>query len=126
MQARRDELRAEWDAVRDRKSQLEGQKQFADALKAQIAALDSEIRDFAEELAGHQRESGQGQRAAVAAGRNRRDFEKLTQARASVAELEKGLEQFHRGQQSFGRGRQRMDGGGKRSPAAPGTGCCRI
>ena len=96
---RRDELRAEWDTGRDRKSQLEGQKQLADALKAQLAVLDGEMRDLTEELAGHQSESG---KASILLSRQDeicRDHDKLIAARARMTGLERDLEQFYRGQQ---------------------------
>ena len=97
--ARRDELRSEWDALNERRSHLKGQKELADQFKAQIAALDGEIRDLSEELAGHQ---GQAEQSRVLLSRQDeicRDYEKLQAARERIGELEKGLEQFYRGQQ---------------------------
>jgi exonuclease SbcC len=58
LQARRQELhdqqealKTEWAALSDRKGQLSGQKQFADSLTAQVAALRKEMAELGQELA---------------------------------------------------------------------------
>ena len=99
LSARRDELSAEFYALRDRKSQLEGQKQFADSLKAQIAALDAEIHDLTEELAGQGAEADKARALLSRQAEICRDFEKLTAAKERIAGLERDLNQFYRGQQ---------------------------
>lgn len=99
LDTRQKELRAEWEAGRDRKSRLEGQKQLADALQAQIATLDSEIRDAWEELTGHQSEAAKANALLSRQDEIGRDYEKLLTARARATELERDLEQFYRGQQ---------------------------
>lgn len=99
LHARRDELRAEWETGRDRKSQLEGQKQLADSLRAQIATLDSEMRDLSKDLAEHGAEADKANALLARQDEICRDYEKLVVARGRVGELEKGLEQFYRGQQ---------------------------
>lgn len=99
LHTRGDELRAEYDTGRDRKSQLEGQKQFADSLKAQIATLDNELREIAKDLAEHTADADKANALLARQDEICRDYEKLTAARARVGELEKGLEQFYRGQQ---------------------------
>jgi exonuclease SbcC len=99
LKTQRDELRAEWEAGRDRKSHLEGQKQLADSLKAQLATLDGEMRELSEELTGHQEEAAKANALLSRQDEICRDYEKLTAARARVAGLERDLEQFYRGQQ---------------------------
>ncbi len=101
LSARRDGLRAEWDAGKTRKAQLESQNRFAETLRAQIAGLDSELRDLAEDLNGFQAEAEAGRALLSRQDEICRDFEKLTSARARVGELEKGLDQFHRGRQAI-------------------------
>ena len=96
---RRDELSVEFYAVRDRKTQLEGQKQFADTLRAQIAGLDVEILEYQNELSGHQVEAGKANALLSRHDEICRDFEKLTVAREKATGLEKDVDQFHRGQQ---------------------------
>jgi exonuclease SbcC len=99
LKTQRDELRAEWEAGRDRKSHLEGQKQLADSLKAQLATLDGEMHELSEELTGHQEEAAKANALLSRQDEICRDYEKLTAARARVAGLERDLEQFYRGQQ---------------------------
>ena len=97
--ARRDELSAEFYAVRDRKTQLDGQKQFADSLKAQVAGLDKEIRDLREFLLEEQTKAAEANALLARQDDICRDYEKLAAVRMRLGELEKGVEQFYRGQQ---------------------------
>ena len=97
--ARREELSAEFYALRDRKSQLEGQKQFADTLKAQIITLDGDIQESAAELAEHQDKASEANALLSRQDEICRDYEKLMVARERVAGLERDLDQFYRGQQ---------------------------
>ena len=97
--ARRDELRADWDALNERKSQLKRQKEFADQLKVQIVGLNAEIVDYQNELSGHQTEAGKAEALLSRRDEICRDYAKLIDARSRVGDLERGLEQFHKGQQ---------------------------
>ena len=96
---RREELSAEFYAVRDRKVQLEGHQKLTDSLKAQIATLDAEMRDLSRDLAEHGAEAAKANALLSRHDEICRDYEKLIAARARVGDLEKGLEQFYRGQQ---------------------------
>ncbi len=101
LQARQNELRAEWEAMQERRSMLKGQADLAASLKAQIATLDAEIRDFSKDLAEHRAEADKANALLARRDEICRDYDRLTEARARVADLEKGLEQFHRGQQAL-------------------------
>ena len=99
LQERNRELRAEWEANKDRQSQLKNQAEIAASLTTQIAEWDKEIRDGTAELAGH-RAAAETARALL----SRRDeinanFASLAQARGRFTELEADFDKLRRGEQ---------------------------
>ena len=96
---RREELRADWDANKERQSQLKNQAEIAASLTQQIAEWDKEIREGTAELAGH--------KAAAETARtllSRRDeinanFAGLAKARARFTELDADFDNLRRGEQ---------------------------
>lgn len=101
LHARRDALRAEWEAMQERRSTLKGQADLAASLKGQIATLDSEMRDLSKDLAEHKAEADKANALLARRDEICRDYDKLTDARARAADLEKGLDQFYRGQRAL-------------------------
>lgn len=96
---RNQELRAEWEANKDRQLQLKGQAELAASLTAQIAEWDKEIREVSAELAGHK---GAAETARVLLSRRdeiNANYASLALAKTRFTELEKGLEQYYRGTQ---------------------------
>ncbi len=99
LQERNRELRAEWEANKDRQSQLKNQAEIAASLTKQIAEWDKEIREGTAELAGH--------KAALETARallSRRDeinanFAGLAKARARFTELDADFDKLRRGEQ---------------------------
>ncbi len=98
---RREELRAEFLAVRDRKTELEGHQKLSDSFKAQIATLDAERRDLSKDLAEHNANATKANALLSRRDEICRDYDKLVDARARVGNLEKSLDQWHRGQQAL-------------------------
>lgn len=93
------ELRAEWEALQERRSQVKAKADLAASLADQIQKLDGEVRDVSEELAEYQAKSDEAKTLLSRQDEICRDYEKLMAARTRFGGLEKGLEQFYRGQQ---------------------------
>ena len=95
-------LRAEWDSLKNRKGQLEGQKQFTDALKYQREGLQTELTELTNELRDHQDEL-EGLRGLLAQHDEIcRDYAALLAARKAAGELEESVQRWHKGQQMLG------------------------
>ena len=95
----REELRVEWDANKERQSQLKNQAEIAASLTKQINDWDKEIRDIAAQLAEH-RAAAETARALL----SRRDeinanFASLALARARFTQLDADFDKLRRGEQ---------------------------
>lgn len=95
-------LRAEWDALKDRKGQLDGQKQFTDSLTAQKAALEKELAELGHESREQQGELDQLRGLLARHDEICRDYEALLAARKSSEELEDSVARWHKGQKLLG------------------------
>lgn len=101
LQKRAEELHGELEALRDRKGQLDGQKQFMDSLRAQVIEYQKDISQLLSEEAGVRAEAD-GFRALLARQDEIcRDFEALGEARRRLEELDEAVRQWHRGQQAL-------------------------
>lgn len=98
LQAQQKILRAEWEALKERKGQLDNQKQFADRLCQEIGKLDVEISDIRAELAAQQAEADRWSALLARQAEICRDFEALQQTRQQLDDLERSLTQWHKGQ----------------------------
>ena len=94
-------LRVEWEKVQERRTLLKGQSELAAALTRQIRDLDTEIRDYTEELAGFGDKADE-----VRALLSRQDeidgnFARLLDARQRVGVLEEAVVRLHKGEQAL-------------------------
>ncbi len=95
------ELRADWEAMQERRTLLKGQVELAATLKKQIADWDKEVREVSEELDGHRAAAGNARALLARQDQIAADYAKLAAARTLFADLERDLDQYHRGQQAL-------------------------
>ena len=98
LQTRNLELRAEWEAMQERRTQLKGQADFAATLTLQIQEWDKEVRQISDELAAHKADADNARALLSRRAEIEQNYEKLGAARTRSADLERDWEQFHRGQ----------------------------
>ncbi len=98
LQVRREELRVEWEAMQERRTQLKGQAELAATLTGQIAGWDKEIRKTSDELAGHQASAASARVLLSRRPEIEQNYANLEAARKCAVERERDWEQFHRGQ----------------------------
>jgi exonuclease SbcC len=98
LQVRREELRVEWEAMQERRTELKGQAELAETLNRQISELDAEIRKISVELAGHQAKAAEARALLSRRPEIEQSYANLDAARKLLVEREREWEQFHRGQ----------------------------
>ncbi len=99
LSVRREALRADWDAYRDRKAQLEGRKQLADTLVAQRLGLEGEVRDLQTEQAEAQGEADRADTLIARKDEICRDHAALLETQERLKQLDADLDKWHRGRQ---------------------------
>lgn len=92
-------LKAEWDSLRDRKGQVDSQKQFTDTLKSQRSAFQQDLAAIDLEIAAHQRELDGLKELLERQDDIHRNYEALIEARKQAAELEESLARWNQGRQ---------------------------
>ena len=96
---RREELRIEWDANKERQSQLKNQAEIAATLTAQIAGWDKEIREVSAELAGHKADAETARALLSRQDEINTNFASLGLARLRFTQLDADFDKLRRGEQ---------------------------
>ncbi|BDI31733.1 hypothetical protein CCAX7_37840 [Capsulimonas corticalis] len=99
LEAKQEVLKKEWDDLRDRRGQLESQREFAERVKAQIATLDAEIVELTNELTEQNREADRWKAILVRKDEIERDHALLVRTREDLGTLEENVAKLHRGRQ---------------------------
>ena len=99
LQTRREELRAEWDANKERQVKLREQAGLAASLAEQIAETEKEIREVEGRLAEHQAGADTARALLLRRDEISVNFARLAAQRARFAELDADFDKLRRGEQ---------------------------